>query len=102
MKNQYISLTRNQKRMKKLLIPSIALFLACFFISCNSANNSGGTSDKAKKNLDNVNGVTKMFESGDFSKSGDYIAADATDHAGPNGEIKGLDSIKAMFNHYGS
>ncbi len=88
--------------MKKLLIPSIALFLGCFFLSCNSAGNSSATSDKAKKNLDNVNGVTKMFESGDFSKAGDYIAADATDHSSPKGEIKGLDSIKAMFNQYGS
>ena len=38
-----------------------------------------------------------MFESGDFSKAGDYIAADGVDHSGPMGEVKGLDSLKAMF-----
>jgi hypothetical protein len=59
-------------------------------------------SDKAKKNLDNFDGVTKMFESGDFSKAGDYIATDVVDHASPRGEVKGLDSLKAAFNSYAS
>jgi hypothetical protein len=99
-KNKY-SLIKKRKPMKRLLIASVVLALGCFFISCNSAG-TGGTSEKAKKNLDNINGVVKMFETGDFSKAGDYIAADATDHSSPKGEIKGLDSIKAMFNFYGS
>jgi len=85
--------------MKKLVIASVILVLGCFFISCNSAG-TGGMSDKAKKNLDNSHAITKMFESGDFSKIGDYIAADAVDHATPKGDVKGLDSIKAMFNMY--
>jgi len=56
--------------------------------------------DKAQKNLDNSKAIAKMFESGDFSKVGDYIAADAVDHASPHGDIKGLDSMKAMFTQY--
>ena len=33
----------------------------------------------------------------DYSKAGDYIAADAVDHAGMQGDVKGLDNIKANF-----
>jgi predicted ester cyclase len=55
-------------------------------------------SSTAQKNLATARAVAKMFESGDYSKTGDYIAADAVDHAGMQGDVKGLDSIKAMFN----
>jgi predicted ester cyclase len=58
-------------------------------------------SDKAKKNLASAQAIVKMFESGDFSKVGDYIANDAVDHTGMNGETKGLDNIKAEFNSMG-
>ena len=54
-------------------------------------------SPKAKKNLEAARAVAKMFESGDWSKVGDYIAADAVDHAGMNGDVRGLDSIKAAL-----
>src|SRR6185369_13850337 len=87
--------------MKKLLISSVALLLGFYFISCNNAG-SGGMSDKEKKNTDNAKAVTKMIETGDFSKIGDYIAADAVDHSGPKGEVKGLDSLKAAFAFYES
>jgi len=85
--------------MKKLSVPFLFV-LTVLFTSCS--NQQAGMSDKAKKNLDNFNGVTKMFESGDFSKSGDYIATDAVDHSAPTGEVKGLDSMKAMFTRYAS
>ncbi len=65
--------------------------------SCNS--NSGGMSDKAKKNLAAAQAVAKMFESGDYSKVGDYIANDCIEHS-DMGDIKGLDSIKAEFAKY--
>jgi predicted SnoaL-like aldol condensation-catalyzing enzyme len=86
--------------MKKLLLSSILFFFAMVYFSCNDAGTTGGMSDRAKKNLDLSHSVTKMFESGDFSKIGDYIAADAVDHAAPGGEVKGLDSIKAMFTQW--
>ena len=87
--------------MKKLLIPSIVFFFGCFFISCNSAT-TGGMSEKAKKNLDNSKAIAAMFEKGDFSKVGDYIADDAVDHTGPTGEVKGLEAMKAQFAMFGA
>jgi hypothetical protein len=86
--------------MKKLVLIASALSLLLLF-SC-SDKNSGGMSDKAKKNIENSRAVGKLFESGDFSKTGDYIASDAVDHATPKGDVKGLDSIKAMFQKYGT
>ena len=47
-----------------------------------------------------MHGVTKCFDTKDFSKLGDYIAADGIDHSGEHGEIKGLDSLKAAFEKY--
>ena len=86
--------------MKKLIsVASVAAI--CLLVSCNSKE-AGGMSEKAKKNLETNQAVLKMFESGDFSKVGDYIAADAVDHSGPQGEVKGLDSIKAMFQFFAS
>jgi predicted SnoaL-like aldol condensation-catalyzing enzyme len=81
--------------MKKIL----SIMTACtgiIFYSCSS--NGGGMSDTAKKNLASAQAIVKMFETGDWSKTGDYIAADGVEHAGMEGkEIKGLDGIKANF-----
>jgi len=77
--------------MKKLLFVFV---VSCFFFSCQP---SGGMSPTAKKNLETAQAVAKMFESGDFGKVGDYIAADAVDHAGMTGDVKGLDNIRASF-----
>ncbi len=85
--------------MKKLLFIISAGFF-CLLISCNSKK-EGGMSATAKKNLEANEAIVKMFESGDWSKVGDYIANDAVDHAGPKGDIVGLDSIKAYFNQMG-
>lgn len=83
--------------MKKLAFIFLAA-VTCYLMSCGGAV---GMSDKAKKNIDNSEAIAKMFETGDFSKIGDYIATDGVDHAGPRGDVKGLDSLKAMFNQYG-
>ena len=85
--------------MKKLLLLLSAGFF-CFLISCNDKKESGGMSDTAKKNMETAIAVNKCFESGDWSKIGDYIAADGIEHSGMNGEVKGLDSLKAMFAMY--
>jgi predicted SnoaL-like aldol condensation-catalyzing enzyme len=69
--------------------------------SCESKKESGGTSETAKQNVEANNAIMKMFESGDWSKVGDYIDKDAVDHAGPKGDIKGLDSLKAYFDQMG-
>ena len=72
-----------------------AIAIICF-TACNSKP-EGGLSATAQKNLDAMHGVTQCFESKDFSKLGDYIATDAIDHAGDNGDIKGLDSIRVAL-----
>ena len=78
------------------------IFSAIITFCLVSCSGGGGKvmNDKAQKNIDNSTAIAKMFESGDFSKIGDYIAADAVDHASPRGDIKGLDSLKALFNEY--
>ena len=67
-------------------------------ISCNSANTSlpeDRSQLTAKQNLAAANAVNKAIETGDTSKLGDYIAADGVDHSGSNGEVRGLEKIKA-------
>jgi predicted ester cyclase len=82
--------------MKKLLFMlSAGCFL--FITSCNSKKESGGLSDIAKKNLEAMHGITKCFDSKDFSKLGDYIAEDGIDHSGEQGAIKGLANMKTAF-----
>lgn len=73
-------------------------FLLLALASCESKKEAGATSDVAKKNIEANNAILKMFETGDWSKVGDYIANDAVDYAGEKGPIRGLDSIKAYFN----
>jgi hypothetical protein len=85
--------------MKQSLFIASAI-LTCSVFSCNSKD-SGGMSDKAKKNLEAATAVMKTFGSGDYSKLGDYIAADGVDHTSPGGEVKGIDSIKAEFDQMG-
>lgn len=86
--------------MKKFFI-SILIGVVAFCTSCS--NQQSSMSDRTKKNLENAGALAKMFESHDWSKVGDYIAADAVDHAGPRGtEVKGLDSIKAEFQEFGN
>lgn len=91
--------------MKKLAFAFSAVVL-CLLLSCNDKEeaNEGGMNEKAKKNLDNVTAVIKMFEAGDFSKAGDHIASDGVDHTPPppRTEVKGLDSLKALFKEMGS
>ena len=85
--------------MKKLAFAVSAVILSCFITCTNNAAHDDH-SEKAMKNLENTKAIIKMFESGDFSKAGDYIAADGVDHSGPMGEIKGLDSLKANFTRF--
>lgn len=82
--------------MKKIAL----VFLAAgsiFFLSCNSG---GGMSATAKKNLEVNDAIMKAYEAGDFTKMGDYIAADAVDHGGETGDIKGLDNIVSEMKRY--
>jgi predicted ester cyclase len=78
--------------MKKVFFASIfGLMWGCVFGQQSMMSNT------AKKNLETARAVAKMFETGDMTKIGNYIAADAVDHGGMNGDVKGLDSLKASF-----
>jgi len=72
---------------------------AFLLFSCNNGEEKKEAAGNAmaEKNLKAVNGVNDAIVNGDYSKLGDYIAADGIDHSGPNGDIKGLDSIKAAM-----
>ena len=85
--------------MKKLAFAFSVIALS-LLISCSDTKNEGGMGEKAKKNLENSKAIAKMFEKGDFSKAGDHIATDAVDHSGPQGEVKGLDAMMAMFKQF--
>lgn len=67
-----------------------------FMVSCNSGE-TGGLSETAQKNLDAMHGIAKCFDTKDFSNIGDFIAADAVDHAGQTGDVVGLENMKAEF-----
>ncbi|MES2431011.1 MAG: ester cyclase [Bacteroidota bacterium] len=75
-------------------ILSVGVFL--FIVSCNDQEKSVET-DMTAKNIAAINEINKAIETGDVSRLGDYITTDAVDHAGPKGDIKGLDSIKASL-----
>lgn len=82
--------------MKKIAL----VFLAAgsiFFLSCNSG---GGMSATAKKNMEVNDAIMKAYEAGDFTKMSEYIAADAVDHGGETGDIKGLDNIVSEMKRY--
>lgn len=78
--------------MKKLIFLS-AIIVCCLFVACKSE--SGGMSETAKKNIAANDSITKAYERGDFSKMSEWIAADAVDHAGEEGDIVGLENIVA-------
>jgi predicted ester cyclase len=69
---------------------------SCVYMSCNS----GGISATAKKNMEVNSAIMKAYEAGDFSKMGDYIAADAVDHGGEKGDVKGLENIISEMKRY--
>ena len=83
--------------MKKILY-AIPVGLLTLCSSCSDKSSNKMDNGAAAKNLAAAHGVNQAILSGDVSKLGDFIATDAVDHAGMGeGDIKGLDSIKAML-----
>lgn len=70
-----------------------------FLLSCSSG---GGMSATAKKNKEVNSAIMKAYETGDFSKMSEYIAADAVDHGGEKGDVKGLENIVSEMKRYKS
>jgi len=86
-------LIKNETNMKPIFFAAFAT--SVFFIACNNGNSN-------QKNIDTTHDIIKAIETGDSTKMA--IDANAIDHAGPNGDIKNADSIKAMYldvhNHF--
>lgn len=88
---------------KNLIIVAAAMLAVC--MSCNSGNKTKpaetpaapAADSAAIKNLNALHSINKAFETGDFSTVRSVIADDAVDHAGPDGDIKGGDSIVAAI-----
>jgi len=81
--------------MKKFLFTA-STGLICFLLSCNNADNTKTTdTTTTEKNRSHNREVYDAIETGDVSKLDSFMAVDAIDHAGMNGDIKGRDSIKA-------
>ncbi len=81
--------------MKKFLFILSTGFIV--LLSSCGGKKEGGMSATAKKNLEAMRNITKCFDTKDFSKLGDYIAADGVDHSGEQGDIKGVENMKAEF-----
>ena len=78
--------------MKKFIVSLSAGIL--LLAACNTKEEAG-MSEKARKNLDAMHGVSKAIETKDLSKLSDYMAEDVVDHAAQNGPAKGIENVKA-------
>jgi len=78
----------------KQLISAVSAVAICFLLSCNSKE-SGGMSEKAKKNLAASHIVSDAFMSGDPSKIDEAVAPEFVDHT-DRGDMN-RDSLKAMI-----
>lgn len=71
-----------------------------FMVSCEDKGTGGSGDSQAAKNKEANRNILKAIESGDSSKMSEWIAKDAVDHSGPNGQVvNGGDSIIAMLSH---
>lgn len=85
--------------MKKFF--AIASTILLFFvISCNTAGTGSTSNSQGEKNIATNKAINDAISSGDVSKLDQYIATDGVDHSGDNGEVKGLDSIKANLKRF--
>src|ERR1043165_5283997 len=82
--------------MKKLCLTVAAL--SCFLAACDNMKKTENTADNdaAKRNIEACDAVNDAFKTGDVSKIDNYVAADMVDHT-DHGDVKGVDSLKAMI-----
>ena len=73
----------------------MAALAALLLQSCAEKAESGGMSEKAKKNSEAMNGIIRAIESRDLSKLDQYMAADIVDHAAMGGPARGIEGVKA-------
>ena len=65
-------------------------------LASGGVKDEGGASATTKKNLEVNAAIGKRFETGDFSKIGDYLAEDFVDYAGMTGPVKGIEANKSL------
>ncbi len=83
--------------MKKIFLAT-ACIIFCFLMSCKQSTSTANDSNsQLEKNKANTHEVFKAIETGNVSKLDSVLDKDIVDHAGMNGDIKGLDSVKKMF-----
>jgi predicted SnoaL-like aldol condensation-catalyzing enzyme len=85
--------------MKKLLYTAATAML-CFFISCKDSSTTGiSSTDNSQndKNLANNRKIFKAIVTGDAATIESLSSSDGVDHQGPNGDVKGRDSITHML-----
>jgi predicted ester cyclase len=82
--------------MKKLFLLSSCVIL-CFLMSCKDSSTTNNNNSMQETNKANSEKVHKAIETGDVSGLDSIIDKDFVDHSGPNGDVKGLDSLKAFF-----
>jgi predicted ester cyclase len=85
--------------MKKItLVASFMLLL--LFASCTSPKQDC-VSETTKRNIDAMHGIFNCFNTGDFSKLGNYVAEDCIDHSsGGKEDIKGLAQMKSNYEQW--
>ena len=89
-------LNQNQKQLRtSLSLVTMALVFFCTSCSNEKAENTGGLSATAQKNLDAFHAVDSAFQTGDISRIDDLVASDFVDHT-DKGDM-GRDSLKAMI-----
>lgn len=83
--------------MKKIFF-SLITGCVCFLAACSGKKEEGGgVSATTKKNLEVNAAIGKSFETGDFSKIGDYLSEDFVDYAGMTGPVKGIEANKKAW-----
>ncbi len=82
--------------MKKLFLISSCIIL-CFLMGCKDSTTTTNSNSTQEINKANSQKIAKAIETGDVSGIDSLFDKDFVDHSGPNGDIKGVDSLKAYF-----
>ena len=70
--------------------------MLCFLMSCKDSSTMVNISMQETNKANSLK-IHKAIETGDVSGLDSIIDKDFVDHSGPNGDVKGLDSLKALF-----
>lgn len=92
-------MTRKSQLGEVIVFTLLYILCNCFALplsSCKSKKSIGIT-EKGKTNLEAMHGIRQCFIEKDFSKLGNYVDVDCLDHSGDQGDLKGLDKMRAEY-----